>query len=270
LPSPIPGLEVAGTIVACGEASGQWQVGDEVCALGTGGGYAQYCAAPAPQCLPVPKSVGVIDSAAMPETFFTVWQNLFVRGRLVSGESVLIHGGSSGIGTPAIQIAHAIGATVFVPAGSAEKCAACRSLGADHAIEYRTEDFVAAVSAATTGRGVDAILDIVGGDYFARNLQCLALDGRLIQIAMQDGATVELDLATLPRGGITITGSAMRPRSVAQKGVIATGLRERVWPLVESGRVKPVIYRRFPLAQAADAHRLMESSDRIGKIVLTM
>jgi putative PIG3 family NAD(P)H quinone oxidoreductase len=267
--SDLPGLEIAGTVAALGSGVSGWKPGDAVCALVAGGGYAEYCAAPAPQCLPVPKGLDMIQAAGLPETFFTVWTNVFDRGRLKAGESFLVHGGSSGIGTTAIQLAHAFGARVFTTAGSAEKCAACRALGADLAIDYRTEDFVGAVGAATEGRGVDVILDMVGGDYIKRNLKILAVEGRLVQIAFLQGSTVELNLAQLMVKRQTLTGSTLRPRSVAEKGAIAAALKEKVWPLLEAGRIKPLIHATFPLADAAGAHRLMESSTHIGKIVLT-
>jgi putative PIG3 family NAD(P)H quinone oxidoreductase len=268
--SDLPGLEIAGTVAALGSGVSGWMPGDAVCALVAGGGYAEYCAAPAPQCLPVPKGLDMIQAAGLPETFFTVWTNVFDRGRLKAGESFLVHGGSSGIGTTAIQLAHAFGARVFTTAGSAEKCAACRALGADVAIDYRTEDFVGAVGAATDGKGVDVILDMVGGDYIKRNLKILAVEGRLVQIAFLQGSTVELNLAPLMVKRQTLTGSTLRPRPVAEKGAIAASLREKVWPLLEAGRIKPLIHATFPLADAAGAHRLMESSAHIGKIVLTV
>ncbi len=266
--SDIPGLEVAGKIVAVGNGAGSWKVGDSVCALLAGGGYAEYCAAPAPQCLPVPGKLDLIHAAALPETFFTVWTNVFDRGRLTRGETFLVHGGSSGIGTTAIQLAHAFGARVIATAGSDEKCRACRELGADIAVNYRTEDFAAKVMEATEGKGADVILDMVGGDYIAKNLSCLAMDGRLVQIAFLKGSKAEINLAPIMMKRQTLTGSTLRPRSVAQKGEIAQSLREKVWPLLESGKIAPVIFKTFPLAQAAEAHRLMESSAHVGKIVL--
>ena len=266
--SEIPGLEVAGTIAALGEGVSGWTAGDRVCALLAGGGYAAYAAAPAVQCLPVPAPLDLVRAAALPETFFTVWVNVFQRGGLAAGESLLVHGGSSGIGTAAIALAHAKGATVLATAGSAEKCAACVRLGAARAINYKEEDFVAAVKEATGGRGVDMVLDMVGGDYTPRNLQCLALEGRLVQIAYQKGPKVEVDLALLMPRRLSLTGSSLRPRSPEEKGVIAQGLEQHVWPLIEEGRVAPLIHATFPLAQAADAHRLMESGAHIGKIVL--
>jgi NADPH:quinone reductase len=265
----IPGLEIAGRIVALGSGVTGWRVGDAVCALVAGGGYAEYCTAPAAQCLPPPKGYDMVRAAALPETFFTVWTNVFDRGRLQGGETFLVHGGTSGIGTTAIQLAKAFGARVFTTAGGAEKCAAAKRLGADLAIDYRTEDFVEAVTKATEGRGVDVILDMVGGDYVARNLKILALEGRLVQIAFLKGSKVEINLMPLMLKRQTLTGSTLRPRSVAEKGVIAAALQTKVWPLLDAGRVAPVIHATFPLAQAADAHRLMESSAHIGKIVLT-
>ncbi len=266
--SDIPGLEVAGEIAAVGEGVTEWRVGDPACALVTGGGYAEYCLAPAPQCLPVPKGLTAVEAAALPETFFTVWTNVFERGRLAAGETLLVHGGSSGIGTVAIQLARVFGARVFATAGSPEKCAACVTLGAERAINYREEDFVAVMKDRTGGRGADVILDMVGGDYIPRNVDCLALEGRLVLIALQRGARAELNFATLLFRRLTVTGSSLRPRTVEQKGAIARALRERVWPLLESGQVRPVIHARFPLAEAAAAHRLMESSAHIGKIIL--
>ena len=266
----IPGLEVAGTVAAVGSGVHGWNVGDRVCALVAGGGYATKCVAPAPQCLPVPTGVDLIAAAGIPETFFTVWTNVFDRGGLESGESALFHGGASGIGTTAIQLAAARGARVFATAGTDEKCRACEQLGAQKAVNYRAEDFVAAIKDATGGRGVDLVLDIVGGDYFARNLQVLAIDGRLVQIGLMGGAApVALDLAHVLRRGITITGSALRSRSIQQKGRIAASLHREVWPLLEQGRIKPIVHRTFPLEDAAEAHRLMHSSEHIGKIVLT-
>jgi putative PIG3 family NAD(P)H quinone oxidoreductase len=266
--SPILGLEVSGTVVALGAEVTGWHEGDAVCALVAGGGYAEYCVAPAPQCLPVPKGVALVDAAGLPETFFTVWSNVFDRGRLAAGESFLVHGGSSGIGTTAIQLARAFGARVFATAGSPEKCAVCRDLGAERAIDYRQEDFVAVLKEATQGRGVDVILDIVGGPYVEKNLRSLALEGRLVQIAFLQGSKVTLDLAHLMVRRQTITGSTLRPRPVADKATIARNLRDKVWPLIEAGKVRPVIDRTFPLAEAAAAHRLMESSTHIGKILL--
>ncbi len=266
--SDIPGLEVSGTISALGEGVTGWSVGDKVCALVSGGGYATLCVAPAPQCLPVPASVELVAAAAIPETFFTVWTNVFDRGRLKSGETALVHGGSSGIGTTAIQLAVARGARVFATAGSDEKCRACEALGASRAINYRQDDFVEQIRALTGGRGVDLILDMVGGEYVARNLAALALEGRLVQIGLMGGEAAPIDFRRILGQRLTITGSTLRPRSVAEKGAIADALRQEVWPLLEQGRVKPIIYRTYPLKEAAAAHRLMESSEHIGKIVL--
>lgn len=267
--SDLPGLEVAGTIAAIGDGVGEWRIGDRVCALVSGGGYASMCVAPAAQCLPVPGSLDLSTAAAIPETFFTVWTNVFERGRLKAGETALFHGGSSGIGTTAIQLAVARGARAFVTAGSDEKCRACEAIGAERAFNYKTTDFVDAVKKATGGRGVDLVLDIIAGDYFSRNLSVLATDGRLVQIAIQSGDShVSLDVWQVMSRRLTITGSTLRPRSILEKGQIAAALRRDVWPLLERGMVKPVVYRRFPLTDAAAAHRLMESGDHIGKIVL--
>jgi putative PIG3 family NAD(P)H quinone oxidoreductase len=268
--SPVLGLEVAGTVVALGPDVAGRREGDEVCALTNGGGYAEYCVVPAPQCLPVPSGLTTVEAAALPETFFTVWTNVFDRGRLKPGDSFLVHGGSSGIGTTAIQLARAFGARVFATAGSPEKCAACRDLGAERAIDYRQEDFVAVIRETTAGAGVDVILDMVGGSYVERNLRALAVEGRLVQIAFLEGSKVTLDLVHLMLRRQTITGSTLRARSVADKGAIAAALRDKVWPLLERKEVRPVIDRTFPLAEAAAAHRLMESSRHIGKIVLTI
>src|SRR4030095_610277 len=237
--SDIPGLEIAGRIVALGDGVAGWKIGDAACALVAGGGYAEYCSAPVPQCLPFPKGYDAVRAAAIPETFFTVWTNVFARGRLKAGESFLVHGGSSGIGTTAIQLAKAFGARVFATAGGAEKCAACRKLGAEVAIDYRTEDFAEAVAKATDGRGVDVILDMVGGDYILRNLKSLALAGRLVQIAFLKGSTAEINLLPLMVKRQTLTGSTLRPRSVAEKGVIAVALRQKVWPVLDAGTGEP-------------------------------
>jgi NADPH2:quinone reductase len=268
--SDIPGLEIAGKIVAVGLGVHHHKVGQEVCALVAGGGYATYCVAPEPQVLPVPKGLSLIEAAAVPETFFTVWTNLFERGGLKAGETMLVHGGSSGIGTTAIQLAKAFGARIFTTAGSREKCQACEKLGADVAIEYKREDFAEVIKAKTAGRGVDVILDMIGGDYFQRNINSLAMDGRLVSIAYLRGARVEVNFMPVMRNRLTITGSTLRPRSVEQKGAIAAALRTKVWPLIEKGAVKPLIERTFPLAEAAASHRLLESSSHIGKIVLTV
>lgn len=268
--SSILGLEVSGTISALGSDIKSFRVGDRVCALVAGGGYAEYCVAPYQQCLPIPKGLSITEAAGIPETFFTVWANVFIRGRLISGDTLVIHGGSSGIGTIAIQLAHAFGARVFVTAGSDEKCDFCLKLGADSAINYRTQDFVSEIRRLNAGQGVDVILDMVAGDYFQKNLELLAPEGRLVQIATQKGAQVTLSLLTLIYKGITITGSALRPRTVEQKGGIAAELYEKIWPLLESRKVQVVIDRIYPLAQAAEAHRHMESSKHIGKIILTV
>jgi putative PIG3 family NAD(P)H quinone oxidoreductase len=266
--SDIPGLEVAGTIERLGDGVDRWRVGDAVCALVAGGGYAEYCAAPVPQCLPVPRGLDFVAAAAIPETFFTVWTNVFERGRLQAGESLLVHGGASGIGTTAIQLARARGSRVFATAGSAEKCAACQRLGAERAINYREADFVAVVRERTGGRGVDVVLDMVGGEYFARNIEALAIEGRLVEIATLHGVKAELNIQTIMQRRLTITGSTLRARPVAEKGAIAAALRQQVWPLIESGAVKPVIHATFPLREAAQAHRVMEADTHIGKLVL--
>jgi NADPH2:quinone reductase len=264
----IPGLEVSGTIAeAAGDVRGL-RAGDAVCALVAGGGYAEYCVAPAPQCLPVPSGLDLAAGAAIPETFFTVWTNVFERGRLKAGESILIHGGSSGIGTTAIQLARAFGARVFATAGSAEKCHACERLGAERCVNYRETDFVAVVRELTSGRGVDVVLDMVGGAYFARNLDALATEGRLVEIATLQGAKAELNIQTIMQRRLTITGSTLRARPIADKGVIAEAVQRHVWPLLESGAVAPVIHATFPLRDAAEAHRVMESGVHIGKLVL--
>jgi len=268
--SDIPGLEVAGTIEALGADVREWRVGDTVCALVAGGGYAEYCTAPAPQVLPVPRGLDVVAAAAIPETFFTVWTNVFERGRLRSGESILVHGGSSGIGTTAIQIARALGARVFATAGTAEKCAACERLGAERCINYREADFVDVINKLTGGRGVDVVLDMVGGEYFPRNVDVLAVEGRLVEIATLHGVKAELNIQTIMQRRLTVTGSTLRARPVAEKGAIARAVREHVWPLVESGAVTPIVFKTFPLRDAAAAHRLMESGEHIGKIVLTI
>jgi len=268
--SDIPGLEVAGTVVAVGEGVRDWKPGDAVCALVAGGGYAEYCVVPAPQALPIPKGLSPAEAASLPETFFTVWVNLFDRAGLKPGESVLIQGGSSGIGVAAIQMAKAIGCTVFATAGSDEKCAACTRLGADRAINYRSEDFVAVVKEATGGRGVDVIVDIVAGDYLERELNCLADDGRIALVSLLGGQQATIGLGPILRRRLTITGSTLRPRPVEFKGAVARSLLDRVWPLIEAGKIKPVIFKTFPLAEAAKAHVLMESSQHVGKIVLTV
>jgi putative PIG3 family NAD(P)H quinone oxidoreductase len=268
--SDIPGLEVAGTVVEVDAGAPRWRPGDRVCALVAGGGYAEYCVAPAIQCLPIPPEMTVVSAAAIPETFFTVWTNLFKRGGLQPGERVLIHGGSSGIGTTAIQLAHAAESIVLTTAGSDAKCEACRRLGADVAINYRRDDFVEVVRRETSGAGVDIILDIIGGSYLLRNIECLALNGRLIQIGLLGGAHAPIDLGRLMRRRLTITGSTLRVRTAEEKGELARDLEANVWPLLAAGRVAPVIDRTFPLAEAADAHRRMETSEHVGKIVLTI
>jgi putative PIG3 family NAD(P)H quinone oxidoreductase len=268
--SDIPGLEVAGRVVGIGENVASLRVRDQVCALVAGGGYAGYCVAPAPQCLLIPRGLDFIQAAAIPETFFTVWTNVFESGRLVAGESLLVHGGSSGIGTTAIQLARVRGAHVLTTAGSTEKCQACEQLGAHRAINYRTEDFVEVIRELTGRRGVDVILDMVGGDYFAGNVESLAFRGRLVQIAFLKGSKAEINLMTVMQRRLTITGSTLRPRSVEEKGSIARALHQEVWPLIESGRVRPVVHATFPLASAAEAHRLLESGSHIGKIVLVV
>jgi NADPH2:quinone reductase len=266
----IPGLEVAGTIVAIGDGAARWQPGDRVCALVAGGGYAEYCVVPLPQCLRFPRGFDAVRAAALPETYFTVWTNVFDRGRLQAGEAFLVHGGSSGIGTTAIQLAHAFGARVFATAGSAEKCRACEDLGAERGINYRDEDFVEVVRGLTDDKGVDLVLDMVGGDYIQRNISALAVDGRLVQIAFLRGPKAEVNFVPMMVKRLTLTGSTLRPRSVEEKGEIARALEERVWPLLDSGEVAPVIHATFPLAEAAKAHALMDSSAHIGKIILTV
>jgi putative PIG3 family NAD(P)H quinone oxidoreductase len=268
--SDIPGLEIAGRVVAMGPDAAGVKLDDQVTALVTGGGYAEYCVAPAPQCLPIPKGLTAIQAAALPETFFTVWTNVFDRGALQPGESLLIHGGSSGIGTTAIQLASALGARVFVTAGSADKCKACEDLGAERAINYRDEDFVAVVKELTGGKGVNVILDMVGGSYVQRNISALAPDGRLCYIAFLGGSKAEVNLAPVMLKRITISGSTLRAREVAFKAGIARNLKKTVWPLLEAGTIAPVIHKTFALRDAAQAHELMESSAHIGKIVLTV
>lgn len=269
--SPILGLEIAGEVVATGAETTAFEVGSRVCALANGGGYAEYCSVPATQCLPWPQGYDAIRAAALPETFFTVWANLILHGRLVRGDSVLVHGGTSGIGVTAIQLAREFGARVFATAGSDEKCAACLALGAEGAINYRTQDFAERIAESTAGRGVDVILDIVGAPYFERNLRSLAVDGRLVEVSTQSGAIVErFDLLEVMRRRLTVTGSTMRPRSGAEKGAIAEALRKNVWPLLDAGRVAPVIHAVYPLDRADEAHRTLESSTHIGKLVLTV
>ena len=256
--SDIPGLEISGTVAALGEGVDSPAIGTRVCALVTGGGYAEYCTAAAPLCLPVPAGLDAAEAAALPETLFTVWTNVFDRARLAEGESILVHGGSSGIGT-----------TIYVTAGSKAKCDACLALGADAAIDYREEDFVERIGALTGGCGVDVVLDMIAGDYLARNLKCLATEGRLVIIAVQHGPKVEqLNVLPIMLRRLTVTGSTLRPRTVEQKTTIARSLETKVWPLIEAGAIRPIVHSRFPLADAAGAHRLMESSEHIGKIML--
>jgi NADPH2:quinone reductase len=265
----IPGLEVAGTIVELGADVKRWKVGDKICALVIGGGYAEYCAIPEGQCLPVPNNLSMVEAASLPETFFTVWSNVFDRAKLQPGESLLVHGGSSGIGVTAIQMAKALGSKVYVTAGSADKLEFCKQLGADHAINYKTENFKDAVLKLTDNKGVDVILDMIGGDYTPDNIQCLANDGRLVQINTMKGKEVTVDLAEVMRKRLIITGSMLRSRDVEFKSAIARNLEEHIWPLLVSGKIKPVIYRIFAAEQAAEAHTLMESSEHMGKIVLS-
>ena len=266
--SPILGLEVSGEVVATGNDVSAWSVSDRVCALTNGGGYAEYVAVPAGQCLPVPAGLPVEEAAALPETFFTVWANVFDRAGLKPGESFLVHGGGSGIGTAAIQMAKSLGSKVFTTAGSAEKCAACQSLGADVAVNYTEQDYVKVLKEATDGQGVDVILDMVGGDYVARNLELAAVDGRIASISFLRGSQVEIDMMQILRKRLTVTGSTLRPRSAEAKAGIAENLRAQIWPLIESGEIKPLIAARFPLADVVESHKLMESSKHIGKIIL--
>ncbi len=266
--SPLLGLEISGEIVALGADVSGWKVGDQVCALTPGGGYAEYCVAPAEHCLPVPAGLSLLEAAALPETYFTVWSNVFERGALQPGEAFLVHGGSSGIGLTAIQLAKQFGGTVYTTVGSSEKADACRRAGADRVINYHEEDFVEVLKQATDGNGVNVILDMVGGDYIPRNIKSLAVEGRLVQIAFLKGSRVELDTAPIMRKRLTFTGSTLRPRSRAEKADIAQALQDKVWPLLDQGLCHPVIHATFPLEEAAEAHRLMESSKHIGKIML--
>ncbi|MFD2870917.1 NAD(P)H-quinone oxidoreductase [Mucilaginibacter ximonensis] len=268
-PADIPGLEIAGTIDQIGDNVKRWKIGDKVSALVTGGGYAEYCNVPEGQCLPIPEGLNFVEAASLPETFFTVWSNVFDRGKLQPGESLLVHGGSSGIGVAAIQMAKALGSKVYVTAGSDEKCQICQSLGADAAINYRTRDFVSEIENITHKKGVDVILDMVGGSYTPRNLQALAEDGRLVLINTMEGRDVQIDLSIVMRKRICITGSMLRPRNVEFKAAVAASLEKNIWPLLTSGKIKPVVNAVFPAHQAADAHALMESGDHTGKIVLT-
>jgi len=264
-----PGLEVAGEVVAAGAGVTRWRVGDKVCALVGGGGYAEYCLTHESHALPVPKGFSMVEAAALPETFFTVWTNVFERGALKPGETFLVHGGTSGIGTTAIQLAAIFGSTVIATAGSAEKCKACETLGA-HAVNYREQDFVEEVKRLTDGRGADLILDMVGGDYIQRNIQAAATDGRIVSIAFLNGSTAEVNFMPVMLKRLTLTGSTLRPRSIEEKAALAAALEAKVWPLLDAGRVKPLIDKVFPLEQAAEAHALMEKSSHIGKIVLTL
>ena len=266
--SDLPGLEVAGTVAECGAEVDAWRVGDLVCALVPGGGYAEYCVAAAPVVLPLPKGADVISSAAIPETYFTVWANVFDRGRLEAGERLLVHGGSSGIGTTAIQLAVAFGARVFATAGSSDKCAACQRLGAERAINYREEDFAEVITQLTDGTGVDVVLDMVGGEYTPRNISILAPGGRLVQIAILGGPKSTINWIPIMQRRLTLTGSTLRPRPIAEKAAIADALRRRVWPIIERGQARPVLHATFQLREAAEAHRLMEAGAHVGKIVL--
>lgn len=268
--SDIPGLEIAGTIVAVGDHVTHLKVGDRVCALVTGGGYAHFCLATADLCLPIPNEMSLTEAAALPETFFTVWSNVFDRARLNSGESILVHGGAGGIGTTVIQLAKAFEAKIYVTAGTDAKCQFCTELGADAAINYKEQDFVEAINQLTGGNGVDIILDMIGGDYFPRNLKCMAYDARLVQIAVQGGSKAEINLLPVMLKRLTITGSTLRARDNAFKADIAKNLLENVWPLLEYGQIKPIIHATFPLTEAAKAHALMESGEYMGKIILTV
>jgi len=263
----IPGLEVSGTIVAVGEGVARWRVGDACCALTAGGGYAEYCTAPAVQCLPIPAGLDVVDAAGLPETFFTVWSNVFERAALVPGETLLVHGGGGGIGTTAIQIAAALGHRVFTTAAG-DQCPALEKLGAERAIDFTSEDFAAVIKEATAGKGVDVILDIVGADYVARNIASLARDGRLVSIAFLKGSKVEIDLMPVMLKRLTITGSTLRVQTVERKGKIAAALEQRVWPLLAEGRIRPVVHVRLPLAEATEGHRIMQAATHLGKILL--
>ena len=268
--SDLPGLEIAGAIVALGAGVSELKVGDQVTALLPGGGYAEYAVAAAPLCLPIPEGLSMVEAAALPETFFTVWTNLFDRGRCNAGETVLIHGGTSGIGTTAIQLASAWGARVFATAGTEEKARACERFGAVRGIDYRTEDFVEVIRQETAGRGVDVILDMIGGSYLGRNLEAAAVEGRLVVISLIGGARAEINLLTIMSKRLTLTGSTLRARSVEQKAAVAEAVHRNIWPLLSAGRVRPIIHATFPLAEASEAHRLMETSRHIGKIVLTI
>jgi putative PIG3 family NAD(P)H quinone oxidoreductase len=269
--SDLPGLEIAGEVAAVGEGASRWKVGDKVCALAHGGGYAEYCIVHETHALPIPAGFSMIEAAAVPETFFTVWVNAFMTGRLSAGETALVHGGSSGIGTTAIMLAKAIGAKIIVTAGSDDKCAACEKLGADLAINYRTKDFVAEVKAFTGGKGVNLVLDMVGGPYVQRNMECAGMDARLVQIAYQQGYKIaDFDMRPISAKRLVMTGSTLRPRTVEQKAAIADSLRERVWPLLDGGKIRPIIDSTYTLAEASKAHTRMETSAHVGKIVLTV
>lgn len=267
--SDIPGLEVAGEIIGGDAAAGGFAIGDKVCALVTGGGYAEYCVAPAVQCLPIPEGLSEIEAAGLPETYFTVWSNVFDRGRLLPGETLLVHGGASGIGTTAVQLATAMGSTVYATAGSDERVQAVQELGAALGINYRTQDYVEEVKKATADKGVDVVLDMVAGEYINRNIKCLADDGRIVIIAVLGGAKATIDCGQILRRRLTITGSALRPRPIEFKADIARSLKEHVWPLLASGRIKPIIHATFPLEKASEAHAMMDAGEQIGKIVLT-
>lgn len=268
--SPIPGLEVAGIVKAIGKNVSQWLIGDKVCALVTGGGYAEECIAPEETCLPIPSGFSFAEAAALPETFFTVWSNVFDRGVLQAGESFLVHGGSSGIGSVAIQLAKAFGASVYTTAGSDEKCTFCTGLGADLAINYKEKNFVDEILKATDGKGVDVVLDMVGGDYISQNINCMAMDGRHVSIAFLNGPMVELNMLPVMLKRLTLTGSTLRARDNTFKGAIAENLKSKVWPLLDAGKVKPQIHKIFPLADAAKAHKMMEESTHMGKIILAI
>lgn len=268
-PADIPGLEIAGAIAEVGEAVTRWKIGDKVCALVIGGGYAEYCAAPEGQCLPIPENLNFAEAASLPETFFTVWSNVFDRGKLQPGETLLVHGGSSGIGVTAIQMAKASGSTVYVTAGSDDKCAFCEQLGADKAINYKTTDFKEAIKKLTNSKGVNVILDMIGGDYMPGNIDSLAVEGRLVMINAMNGREVKLDLSKVMTKRLIITGSMLRSREIEFKAAIAQNLEQKIWPLLSSGQIKPIVYKTFDAGEAAEAHKLMESSTHTGKIVLT-
>lgn len=268
-PADIPGLEVAGTIAEVGEAATRWKPGDKVCALVTGGGYAEYCRAPEGQCLPIPPNLNYAEAASLPETFFTVWSNVFDRGTLKPGESILVHGGSSGIGVAAIQMAKALGSTVYTTAGSDDKCSFCEQLGADKAINYKTADFKEEIKALTNGAGVNVILDMIGGDYMPGNIDSLAVEGRLMMINAINGREAQLDLGKVVAKRLIITGSMLRSRETGFKATIAQNLEQKIWPLLLSGEIRPIVYKTFDAGEAAEAHKLMESSVHTGKIVLT-